>query len=179
VSAVLSTQAAQPAHEAVTDGWSPAVAFAYAREALLLDLSIDLATLLQFAGSVFAALRAANHHDAPVLGGQALQFRLDLHWLTEFLHDVQRVTTPLAQGQYERAAHAAGLLARHLAVLCGLADDGTPADHPWVPERLEVQAMLRRWGRTFSPALPETVDVLRHVAQTCTGLAASYAARSD
>lgn len=145
------------------------------REVLLLELSIDLSKLLQFAGSLFRAIRMNSNHAHHRIKDNPAHVHSDVSWMAELLHEVQFLTDPIARGEYGRAGRAAASLSHGLATLTGLREDGLPLGHPWAPERMEVQGMLRRWGREFEPALPESVDALERLAQICFALEATYA----
>lgn len=148
------------------------------REVLLVELSIDLSKLLQFAGSLFRVIRVIrmiSNHAHHTIKDNPAHLNSDVSWMAELLHEVQFLTDPIARGEYGRAGRAAASLSHGLATLTGLREDGLPLGHPWAPERMEIQGLLRRWGREFEPALPETVDALERLAQTCFALEATYA----
>ena len=150
----------------------------YEREALLLELTIDLATVLQFAGSLFMALRMSTSIPVDALAANAVRVHDDVRWLSAFLHEINRVTMPIAQGRYRQARAEAVMQSRWVAALSGWRDDGVPASHPWMPESLVVQAMQRRWAGTFNPPLPDAIDAFARLAQTCAGLQDSYPTRT-
>ncbi len=142
-----------------------------AREVLLLELSIDLGTLLQFSASVFRAIRTSLT-DPSNLPKQGLVTTLkDVLILSELLHEVHLMATPIAQGRYACAAAAATSIARRIAEVAS--DPELPLDQCGYDQR-QVLGMLRRWGQTLSPSLQAGIETLTRLADTCMQLEKTY-----
>jgi hypothetical protein len=124
------------------------------REALLLELSIDLANHPQFAGSLFRAIRMNRNCSHHVVQANGANRHTDISWMAELLHEVQYLSDPIARGEHGRASRAVASLAHGIATLAGLRVDGLPVSNPWALERAEARGVLRTWGREFDPALP-------------------------
>ena len=151
----------------------PALLGAEAREVLLLELSIDLGTLLQLSASVFRAIRTSLS-DPSHLPNQGLVNTLkDLLLLSELLHEVHQVATPIAQGRYGFAAVAALSIAQGISEVADLMDEER-RDQPCGYDQRQVRGMLRRWGQSLSPSLPEGIETLARLAETCKQLEETY-----
>ena len=146
---------------------------AEAREVLLLELSVDLGTLLQFSASVFRAIRTSLS-DPLHLPKQGLVNTLkDVLLLSELLHEVHLVATPIAQGRYGCAAVAASSIAKGISEVAELMDEGR-LDQPSAYDQRQVRGMLRRWSQSLSPPLPEGIETLARLAETCNQLEMTY-----
>lgn len=144
-----------------------------AREVLLLELSIDLGTLLQFSASVFRAIRTSLT-DPSNLPKQGLVNTLkDVLLLSELLHEVDLMATPIAQARYGQAAAAATAISKRLSEMASLMAPELLLDECNYDQR-QVLGMLARWGGTLSPSLPAAIESLTRLHDICMQLEETY-----
>jgi len=153
----------------------PRLVNAVVREVLLLELSIELGTLLQFSASAFRAIRTSLLEDPASVPKQGLVITLkDVLLLSELLHEVHLVAAPIAQGRYADAAAAATSIAQGVSEVAGLNGIEPLLDQPYGYEQRQVQAMLRRRGHVLSPSMPEGIEAFIRLAKTCKQLEETY-----